>query len=151
MILLNNKGVGILNIASSIYLEYALFLLPCNVLINGKTHSCTMAYVFAASLMVMAVCVLGFFLSFERGYYTIRDVLVYLTLTGFPTLTWLGYLRGHCAIFVYLFLMLLCLRRIFGIGEPDQMDVSGAFRCGSGDGGNGNRHGIWAGSGRSRI
>ena len=45
-ILDNMSGVFILNIASSMYLLYALFLSPCRFLMNGNTHSCTTVYIF---------------------------------------------------------------------------------------------------------
>ena len=78
----------------------------------------TYAYIFAASLMVITVSVSGFFLAFDHSRKNVTNVLEYLALTGFPTLTWLGYLRGHCAIFLYFFIILLLLRKLFTEEKP---------------------------------
>ena len=68
--------------------------------------------------MVICLSVLGYRLAFRDHLSApLPKALFYLALTGFPTLTWLGYLRGHCAIFIYFFLMLLVIERIF-TAEP---------------------------------
>ena len=86
----------------------------------------TWAYLIAASLMVICLSLLGFLLSFNNHQRNgLEKALIYLTLTGFPTITWLGYLRGHCAIFIYLCLLLLIIERIFReTGESSKQERS---------------------------
>ncbi len=74
----------------------------------------TYAYVIAAASMVMALFALGYINAFaEKAEHGVLKALTWCALAGMPTLTRLGYLRGHCAIFVYFMLCLICLRRIF--------------------------------------
>lgn len=74
----------------------------------------TYAYIIAAAAMVITLFVLGYVNAFERkSEHGVLKALMWCALAGLPTLTRLGYLRGHCAIFVYFMLCLLCLRRIF--------------------------------------
>lgn len=94
--------------------SFYLTELPFYVLGTALFGIDTGAYIFAASLMVMIVSVLGAFLISSRDRMSIWKILLYLGLTGFPTLTWLGYLRGHCAVFVFFFLLLLCIQHIIG-------------------------------------
>ena len=98
--------------------SFYLSELPFYVLGTSLFGVDTYAYIFAASLMVITVSILGFFLAFGHPRNGIRKVSAYLILTGFPTLTWLGYLRGHCAVFVYFFVLLLLLRKIFAEEKP---------------------------------
>ncbi len=87
--------------------------LPFYVLGTAVAGVDTYAYIIAASVMVVCVNLLGFLLAFRNhGKNPIPKALFYLALIGFPTETWLGFLRGHCGIFIYLCLMLLVLRRI---------------------------------------
>lgn len=73
----------------------------------------TYAYLIAASSMVICLSALGYKLAFQSHLTApFPKALLYLALTGFPTLTWLGYLRGHCAIFIYFCLLLLILEHI---------------------------------------
>ena len=74
----------------------------------------TWAYIIAAALMVICAALAGFCLAVSgKRDQTMPTVLLYLGLTGIPTLTWLGYLRGHCAIFIYFFLILLLVQKIY--------------------------------------
>lgn len=87
--------------------------LPFYVLGTVITGVDTCAYIIAASLMVICLSVLGYCLAFrDHGSQPVSKVMFYLALTGFPTLNLLGYLRGHCAIFVYFFLLLLSTKHI---------------------------------------
>lgn len=73
----------------------------------------TYAYLIAAAAMVICLSILSYHLAFKNHLTDpLPKVLLYLALTGFPTLTWLEYLRGHCAIFIYFCLLLLILDRI---------------------------------------
>lgn len=92
--------------------SFYLSELPFYVLGTALFGVDTLAYIFAASLMVMAVSAAGAFLAAGQGSGRFGRILLYLGLTGFPTLTWLGYLRGHCAVFAFFFLLLLCVPRI---------------------------------------
>ena len=74
----------------------------------------TWAYIIAAALMVICASLAGFRLAVSgKRDHMILTALMYLGLTGVPTLTWLGYLRGHCAIFIYFFLILMLVQKIY--------------------------------------
>lgn len=93
----------------------------------------TYAYIIAAAAMVICLSISGYLLAAADRGTAVSPVLIYLAAVGFPTLDWLGYLRGHCAVFVYLFVILLCVHKIFlsGEGRPALFIVSGILTaCG---------------------
>ena len=91
--------------------SFYLSELPFYVLGTAAAGADTYAYIIAASSMVICVNILGYVLSFRNhGRNPILKVLFYLALIGFPTQTWLGFLRGHCAIFICFFLILLVFK-----------------------------------------
>ena len=93
--------------------SFYLSELPFYVLGTAFAGIDTYAYLIAAAAMVICLSVLTYQLAFKNHLAVpLTKALLYLTLTGFPTLTWLGYLRGHCAIFIYYCLLLLILDRI---------------------------------------
>ena len=94
--------------------SFYLSEIPFYVLGTAIAGVDTYAYIIAASVMVIILSLLGFVLSGTgfKGRNRLSECLLYLGLTGFPTLTCLGYLRGHCAIFIYFFILLLCLDRV---------------------------------------
>ncbi len=102
--------------------SFYLSELPFYVLGTAITGIDTYAYLIAASAMVICLSILGYRLAFNDHLSApLPKALLYLALTGFPTLTWLGYLRGHCAIFIYFCLLLLISERIL---TAEQVPVS---------------------------
>ena len=98
--------------------SFYLSELPFYVLGTAFAGIDTYAYLIAAAAMVICLSVLSYQLAFKNHLADpLPKALLYLTLTGFPTLTWLGYLRGHCAIFIYFCLLLIILDRIFTEGQ----------------------------------
>ena len=93
--------------------SFYLSELPFYVLGTAFAGIDTYAYLIAAAAMVICLSILSYQLAFKNHLAApLTKALLYLTITGFPTLTWLGYLRGHCAIFIYFCLLLLILDRI---------------------------------------
>ena len=104
--------------------SFYLSELPFYVLGTAVAGVDTYAYIIAAAAMVIALFVLGYVIAFERkSEYGVFKALTWCALAGLPTLTRLGYLRGHCAVFVYFMLCLICLRRIF----TDEGRAAGAW------------------------
>lgn len=99
--------------------SFYLSEIPFYVLGTAVRGVDTFAYIIAASLMVILLSLSGYLLSVTSNKQdNFHPVFLYLALTGFPTLTLLGFLRGHCAIFIYFFLMLLCMDRIMSDKRP---------------------------------
>ncbi len=99
--------------------SFYLSELPFYVMGTAAAGIDTYAYIIAASAMVICVNVLSYHLAFRKhGGSPLPKILFYLALIGFPTRTWLGFLRGHCAIFVYWCLMLIAFDHILNKKTP---------------------------------
>ncbi|MBQ6520932.1 MAG: hypothetical protein IJI14_19680 [Anaerolineaceae bacterium] len=99
--------------------SFYLSEIPFYVLGTAAAGVDTYAYLIAASLMVICLSILGYRLSFRSIRISgTAKVMLYLSFTGFPTLIWLGYLRGHCAIFIYFFLLLLISENLINKEKP---------------------------------
>lgn len=104
--------------------SFYLSELPFYVIGTAVAGVDTYAYIIAASAMVSTLFALGYVNAFDRkSEHGVLKTLFWCALAGLPTLTRLGYLRGHCAIFVYFMLCLICLRRIF----TDEGRAAGAW------------------------
>ena len=99
--------------------SFYLSEIPFYILGSAIAGIDTYAYHIAAAVMIICLSFLGYMLAFKNHRTaSIQKLLLYLAITGFPTLNWLGYLRGHCAIFIYFCLLLLILDRILKDENP---------------------------------
>ena len=98
--------------------SFYLSELPFYVIGTAVRGVDTFAYIIAAAAMVICLSMTGYRAAFKDHHSaSLEKTLLYLGLTGIPTLSWLGYLRGHCAIFIYFFLLLIITNRILRSDE----------------------------------